>query len=102
MPPSSARDEDKDRHAAATQIQAVHRGRIARLEAQQQHMAATQIQAIHRGRVARNDFQQKYEAASRIQAVQRGRAVRNTQLPPAPASPGSTPDLADALLLRKK
>merc|ERR1711907_898222 len=45
-------------------------------EASQSHDAASKIQAIQRGRIARKDFEEKKEAAIKIQALQRGKVDR--------------------------
>ena len=45
-------------------------------EASQAHDAASKIQAIQRGRIARKDFEEKKEAAIKIQALQRGKVDR--------------------------
>ena len=66
-------------NTAATKIQALRRGNVARQELQQrqqQNTAATKIQAVQRGKVAREELQQQNTAATKIQAVERGRIVR--------------------------
>ncbi len=45
-------------------------------EASQASDAASKIQAIQRGRIARKDFEEKKEAAIKIQALQRGKVDR--------------------------
>ncbi|CAE7462988.1 BSPAL1 [Symbiodinium natans] len=97
-------EQDRQQEQAATKIQAVHRGNVARKETQgkqekaackiqdrQQEEAATKIQAVHRGNLARKekhqsqeekatskdqeDRRQQEEAATKIQAHLSGKVA---------------------------
>ena len=74
--------EHQEMEAAATKIQAVHKGKQARKELQErkeQEAAAVKIQAVHRGKMTRMEFREKAEqeaAALKIQAVHRGKMTR--------------------------
>lgn len=61
---------------AATKIQAVARGFLARQEVQKQNEAATKIQSVARGFLARQELQRQNEAATKIQALTRGFLTR--------------------------
>jgi hypothetical protein len=75
--------------AAASRIQSIQRGKLARKELQEQKAAATKIQAIQRGKQTRRardggaapdapdaDAADEEAAAVRIQAMQRGKLAR--------------------------
>ena len=69
-------------NAAALKIQAVHRGKMTRMELREkreQEAAALKIQAVHRGKMTRMELREKREqeaAALKIQAVHRGKMTR--------------------------
>ena len=62
---------------AATKVQAMQRGRTARVEAKHQAYAVTKVQAAQRGRTARVERRQQANAATKVQAAQRGRLGRH-------------------------
>ena len=74
--------EHQEMEAAATKIQAVHKGKQARKELQERkemEAAAVKIQAVHRGKMTRMELREKAEqeaAALKIQAVHRGKMTR--------------------------
>jgi hypothetical protein len=74
--------EHQEMEAAATKIQAVHKGKQARKELQERkemEAAALKIQAVHRGKMTRMELREKAEqeaAALKIQAVHRGKMTR--------------------------
>lgn len=78
--------ENRRRNQAATRIQAVVRGRQARVQRQREDAAARRIQAAARNwiyapineAVARGDAIRQNRAATRIQALVRGAQARNT------------------------
>ena len=83
-------EADDDEVAAATKIQAVHRGRKARKhrknKKKMETQAAVKIQAAHRGRKVRKEKKKdgrkqdegEVNAATKIQAVHRGRKARRS------------------------
>ena len=74
-----SRDATDAEHHAATQLQAVQRGRLARrrmAREAEEHQAATRLQAVQRGRLIRRHRIKEQRAATKIQARQRGRQDR--------------------------
>mmetsp|Transcript_17903 Transcript_17903/g.38376 ORF Transcript_17903/g.38376 Transcript_17903/m.38376 type:complete len:348 (-) Transcript_17903:267-1310(-) len=57
----------------------------------QEEAAATRIQAVHRGSKARAELEKQHASATKIQAVQRGRQVRQSQSGRDTAAPTTTP-----------
>ena len=63
-------------HDAATKLQALHRGRTARVEHDKRQQSAAKLQALHRGRAARSESNSRHQSAAKLQALHRGRAAR--------------------------
>ncbi|MFL5348258.1 MAG: hypothetical protein ACJ8AT_25980 [Hyalangium sp.] len=78
--------EAKRQDEAATKLQALFRGHLARQEAQElrkQHDAATKLQALFRGHQARKQVQklrEQHDAATKLQALVRGYQQRKEYL----------------------
>ncbi len=75
-----SRDATDEEHLAATQLQAVQRGRLARRRMArevEEHHAATRLQAVQRGRLVRRHRANERRAATKIQSRQRGRQGRH-------------------------
>ena len=47
--------DQSEEHAAATKLQAAHRGRKGRQQIYEMHGAATKLQSAHRGKAARRE-----------------------------------------------
>ena len=67
---------EAEQATAASQLQAIQRGRSTRKAQGEQAAAAAQLQAAHRGHAVRKEQGEQAVAAAQLQAVHRGRAVR--------------------------
>ena len=67
-------------HDAATKLQALHRGRTARVEHDKRQQSAAKLQALHRGRAARSESNSRHQSAAKLQALHRGRTSRLTSV----------------------
>jgi hypothetical protein len=72
----TARVEHDKRQQSAAKLQALHRGRAARSESNSRHQSAAKLQALHRGRAARYESNSRHQSAAKLQALHRGRAAR--------------------------
>ena len=63
MEESDDDDDEEEQHRAATRMQAVQRGRLARQDLEEQQWAATRVQAVQRGRRTRASRRAEAEAA---------------------------------------
>jgi hypothetical protein len=72
----TARVEHDKRQQSAAKLQALHRGRAARYESNSRHQSAAKLQALHRGRAARYESNSRHQSAAKLQALHRGRAAR--------------------------
>ena len=85
-----AREEEMKRQiqaeeqAAATKVQAYHRGRLARQELEEQQWAATRVQAIQRGRMSRAERHAVAEALRAEAEALEAAAEEEEELEPAP------------------
>ena len=73
---SHRRTERRREDSAATRVQALQRGKMARQQAAAEQTAATRVQALQRGKMARQQAAAEQAAATRVQAQQRGRMAR--------------------------
>ena len=73
---SHRRTERRREDSAATRVQALQRGKMARQQAAVEQTAATRVQALQRGKMARQQAAAEQAAATRVQAQQRGRMAR--------------------------
>ena len=63
-------------HDAATKLQALHRGRTARVEHDKRQQSAAKLQALHRGRTSRLTSVQQQKSANHLQRHYRGYVAR--------------------------
>ena len=76
----TARVEHDKRQQSAAKLQALHRGRAARYERNSRHQSAAKLQALHRGRAARYESNSRHQSAAKLQALHRGRTSRLTSV----------------------
>ena len=69
-------DPPKEQTDAATKLQSMQRGKLARKELDEKNQAATKLQTIQRGKSARKELDDKNQAATKLQTIQRGNSVR--------------------------